>query len=299
MVDQELHGEHGSQLTIEDQCKLLKISRAAYYDNKNNDEQRQSKRQEKNRIAVERADIVFNEWLTHEAYGYLKMSMHLRKKGYCWAREKRVRLLYKQLGIEGLRPVFKTTKAGKAPYGKFPYLLRHKIIRYPNQVMATDITYIKTKWGMMYFTAVIDLFSRKILSWRLSNSMAVDFCLECVKEAFDTYGVPAIFNTDCGSQYTSAAFVEQLQSYGVAISMDGIGRCKDNIFVERTWRTLKYEWVFLRDYDCEEDLRRSLGEFVEFFNGERIHQGLEYMTPNEVYEQGMFPENKLICKNIA
>lgn len=299
MVEPELHGKYESVLTIGEQCKLLEISRASYYDNKNNDARRQTKRSERNRIAVERAEIVFNEWLMHEAYGYQKMSIHLRKKGYGWAREKRVRLLYKQLGIEGLRPVFKTTQAGKAPYGKFPYLLRHKVIRYPNQVMATDITYIKTKWGMMYFTAVIDLFSRKILSWRLSDGMAVDFCLECVKEAFDTYGVPAIFNTDCGSQYTSAAFVEQLQFHGVDISMDGIGRCKDNIFVERTWRTLKYEWVFLRDYNCEEDLRRSLGKFVEFFNSERIHQGLDYRTPDEVYELGLFPENKLSGKLVA
>ena len=129
--------------------------------------------------------------------------------------------------------------------------------------------------------------------------MAVDFCLDCVKDAFDTYGVPAIFNTDCDSQYTSAAFVEQLQFYGVDISMDGIGRCKDNIFVERTWRTLKYEWVFLRDYNCEEDLRRSLGKFVEFFNSERIHQGLDYRTPDEVYELGLFPENKLSGKLVA
>ena len=119
--------------------------------------------------------------------------------------------------------------------------------------------FLEGPWGMMYFTAVIDLYSRKILSWRLSDSMKTDFCLECVKDAFEEYGVPAIFNTDCGSQYTSTAFVELQQSHNVEISMDGIGRCKDNIFVERTWRTLKYEWIFLRDYSSAEELRKSLG----------------------------------------
>lgn len=254
---------------------------------------------EETRVMTERAGIVFDEWSTHETYGYQKMSKHLKKHGYEWAGEKCVRLLYERLGLRGLRPAFKTTRAGKAPYGKFPYLLRNKAIRFPNQVMATDITYIKTPWGMMYFTAVIDLFSRKILSWRLSGSMSVDFCLECVREAFDTYGIPAIFNTDCGSQYTSKAFVELLLSYGVEISMDGVGRCKDNIFVERTWRTLKYEWIFLRDYISEEDLRRSLAEFVEFFNKERIHQGLDYMTPDEFYQSGLFPEYNLTCGKVA
>ena len=135
---------------------------------------------EETRVMTERAGIVFDEWSTHETYGYQKMSKHLKKHGYEWAGEKCVRLLYERLGLRGLRSAFKTTRAGKAPYGKFPYLLMNKAIRFPNQVMATDITYIKTPWGMMYFTAVIDLFSRKILSWRLSGSMSVDFCLECV-----------------------------------------------------------------------------------------------------------------------
>ena len=250
-------------------------------------EAKQLRKTEENKIRVERAKKVFDEWLTHETYGYKKMSMHLKTKlGLDWANEKYIRNLYQELGIKGMKPVFKTTRAGKAPYGKFPYLLRNKFISFSNQVMATDITYIKTSWGMMYFTAVIDLYSRKILSWRLSDSMKTDFCLECVKEAFEEYGVPAIFNTDCGSQYTSATFVELLQSYNVEISMDGIGRCKDNIFVERTWRTLKYEWIFLRDYSSAEELRKSLGQFVKFFNSERIHQGLEYKTPDEFYEEG-------------
>ncbi len=276
----------------------MKLSRATYYECRKNEEERLKKRDEENKERLKKAKIVINEWTTHSTYGYKKMSKHLKRLGYNWAGEKLIRNLYKELGIKGQIPVFKTTRSGKAPYGKFPYLLRNKFVAFPNQVMATDITYIKTPWGMMYFTAVIDLYSRKILSWRLSDSMKTDFCIECVREAFEKYGVPAIFNTDCGSQYTSGEFIELLKYYNVEISMDGIGRCKDNIFVERTWRTLKYEWIFLRDYRSKEELRNLLDSFVKFFNKERIHQGLDYKTPDEVYKEGSFP-SAIIKKMVA
>ena len=142
---------------------------------------------------------------------------------------------------------------------------------------------------MVYFTVIIDIKSRKILSWRLSRTMQVGFCLDCAYEAFKTYGVPAIFNTDCGSQYTSKEYVQMLQSYDIQISMDGVGRCRDNIYVERTWRTLKYEWVFLRDYKTFEEFEEGLGGFVKFFNNERIYQGIGYKTLEEVYKAGTFP----------
>ena len=161
-----------------------------------------------------------------------------------------------------------------------------------NEVWATDITYIKIGGRMVYFTAIIDLYSRKILAWRLSETMSVGFCLDALMEAVIRYGIPAIFNTDAGSQYTSVEFTSFLNDLGVLISMDGIGRCKDNIYVERTWRTLKYEWIFLREYQDYDQLKRGLQEFVDFFNYERIHQGLGYQTPDEVYEQGTFPNNK-------
>ena len=239
-----MHDENGVRLSILEQCRILKLSRATYYECCKFEAERQKKKAEENKIRLKRAKTVINEWSTLSTYGYKKMSKHLKRLGYDWAGEKFIRNLYKELGIKGQKPVFKTTRSGKAPYGKFPYLLRNKFIAFPNQVMATDITYIKTPWGMMYFTAVIDLYSRKILSWRLSDCMRTDFCLECVREAFEKHGVPAVFNTDCGSQYTSREFIELLKSYNVEISMDGIGRCKDNIFVERTWRTLKYERFF-------------------------------------------------------
>lgn len=226
----------------------------------------------------------------HSTYGYRKTSYHLQRNEKCaWATERVVRRFYRELLIHGERPLFKTTRSGKRPYGKFPYLLRNRLLRYCNEAWATDITYIKTPEGIVYFTAVIDLFSRKILSWRLSKTMDAGFCLDCVCEAVENYGIPAIFNTDCGSQYTSLEFIELLRSYDIQISMDGVGRCKDNIIVERTWRTLKYEWIFLRDYQSYDELEKGLKEFVCFFNSERLHQSLDYQTPDEVYKAGTFP----------
>lgn len=285
----KINGTDGSTLSILEQCRVLELPRSTYYAKLSSAESRQQRKEEEHRIRTERAEIVLDEWLGHSIYGYKKMSKHLKRLGYDWAGEKMIRILYHELGIKGQKPVFRTTRPGKRPYGKFPYLLRNRTARFVNEIWATDITYISTPNGMMYYTAIIDLFSRKILSWRLSDTMKVDFCIECVREAIERYGLPAIFNTDCGSQYTSGTFVDLLLSYGIRISMDGVGRCKDNIFVERTWRTLKYEWIFLRDYSSEQELRDSLEEFVRFFNNERIHQSLDYNTPDEVYEQGTFP----------
>lgn len=229
-------------------------------------------------------------WAEYPAMGYRKLSLTLMREGHAWATERAVRTLYEALGIKGLSPVFKTTRAARHPYGKYPYLLRHKAILFPNQAWATDITYIRTDGGMLYFTAVIDLFSRKILSWRLSDTMEVGFCLEVAEEAIARYGVPAILNCDQGSQYTSKEFITLLESHGIRISMDGKARCLDNIYVERTWRTLKYEWVFLKDYRTKDEMEEGLGEFVEYFNEKRLHEGLGYQTPNEVYEAGCFPD---------
>ena len=228
----------------------------------------------------------------YNAHGYQKISLELRKKGYAWATERCIRKLYKDLGLKGETPVFKTTRPSKVKYGKYPYLLKHKTIRYVNQVWATDITYLKMPWGMMYFTAVIDIYSRKILSWELSDNMKPEFCLHVVRKAIAKYGVPSIFNTDQGSTYTCKEFIKLLEENSIQISMDGVGRCRDNIYVERTWRTLKYEWVFLRDYYSVEQLNESLGEFVTFFNSMRLHQGLGNMTPDEVYNNGIFSTNE-------
>lgn len=271
------------------QCKLLGIARSSFYYWKEHHEEQERIKQALFAEEKAFAEIVMDAWMLYPTYGYLKMSFYLKGEGHPEATEKRVRRIYKMLGLQGLAPVFKTTRNSKRKEKKFPYLLRDRKISFVNEVWATDVTYIKLPGGMVYFTAVIDLFSRKILSWSLSNTMDTKFCMDCVKEAIAKYGVPAIFNTDCGSQYTSKEFIAMLESYGIRISMDGIGRCLDNIFVERTWRTLKYECIFLHDYNTMTQLSNGLDAFIEFFNNERLHQGLDYQRPNEVYEQGCFP----------
>ena len=283
--------ENSSVLSINEQCSIIGLPRSVYYEKRSSsgDEEKQKAKLEKETEHDKRCDTVLNEWTEYDTYGYIKMSKHLLRQGFSWATEFAIRRIYKELGLHGVSPRFITTRVAKGKHGKYPYLLRNRVIRYVNEVWATDITYIKLGNRMVYFTAVIDLFSRKILAWRLSETMEVGFCLDVVQEAILKYGIPAIFNTDCGSQYTSKEFTSLLEGYGIQVSMDGVGRCKDNIFVERTWRTLKYEWVFLKDYRFLEDLERGLSEFVGFFNNKRIHQSLDYKTPEEVYKEGTFP----------
>ena len=281
-------------LSVSEQCRILGLPRSVYYEKRSRSASDEQSKEEAERKAIHDAqcDRVLEEWTEHSAYWYIKMSRHLLRKGHEWATEHRIRSIYRELGLKGQKPVFITTRAAKGKVSKYPYLLRNRKIRYVNEVWATDITYIKIGGRMVYFTAIIDLYSRKILAWRLSETMSVGFCLDALMEAVIRYGIPAIFNTDAGSQYTSVEFTSFLNDLGVLISMDGIGRCKDNIYVERTWRTLKYEWIFLREYQDYDQLKRGLQEFVDFFNYERIHQGLGYQTPDEVYEQGTFPNNK-------
>jgi len=186
----------------------------------------------------------------------------------------------------GLRAIYagkQTSIPGKG-HKKYPYLLRGKVAWLPNQVWATDITYIRLKGGYVYLVAIIDLYSRKILSWRVSNTMDAEFCVSALEEAIAFWGVPAIFNTDQGSQFTSDAFVDVLETHGIRISMDGKNRALDNIFVERFWRTLKYEDIYLKDYETMSDLKLGLRRYLEFYNAERFHASLDYSTPNEIYD---------------
>lgn len=282
-------------LSIKEQCRVLGVSRAGYYAWLRNKE-KPAPRKDGSDEALEMANVLMDAWTGMPFMGYQKMARELQKAGYEWATEKRIRKLYKQLGLKGLSPRFKTTRSAKHPYGKFPYLLKGRRIRYVNEVWATDITYIKLPGGMVYFTAVIDLYSRKILAWRLSNTMDASFCIECMGEAIEKYGCPAIVNQDQGSQYTSREYIEFLESYGIQISMDGRGSWRDNVIVERSWRTLKYECVFLHDYQTMAQLEQGLNKYIKLFNSKRVHQGLGYQTPDEVYSKGCFPlednENK-------
>jgi putative transposase len=213
-------------------------------------------------------------------YGSRNMTTFLRKDGEVVNR-KRVRRLMRLMGIEAMYPRPRTTWRN-TEHRVFPYLLRGVEIVRPNQVWSTDITYVPMPRGFMYLTAVIDWFSRYVLAWALSNTLEGTFCVETLDEALGR-GTPDIFNTDQGSQFTSAAFTGRLQKSNIAISMDGRGRALDNVFIERLWRSVKYECLYLHGFDTVADLQRGLTEYFAFYNQERFHQSLDNRTPAEVY----------------
>jgi putative transposase len=197
---------------------------------------------------------------------------------------KRVQRLMRLMGIEAIYPKRRTTWPA-AGHKIYPYLLRGVAVTRPNQVWSSDITYLPLRQGFLYLVAVMDWYSRYVLSWRLSNTLTGSFCLEALDTAL-SLSTPEIFNTDQGSQFTAAAFTSRLESRGVAISMDGRGRALDNVFIERLWRSVKYEEVYLRDYADGWEAEENLASYFRFYNHERIHQSLEYRTPAEVYAEG-------------
>ena len=200
----------------------------------------------------------------------------------------RVVTMMRRMGIEAIYRRPNTSKA--TPGNKiYPYLLRGLVIDRPNQVWAMDLTYIPMARGFVYLAAVIDWSTRRVLAWRLSIDLAVDFCLDAVEEAIARLGTPDIFNTDQGSQFTSAAFTGLLAANGIAISMDGKGAWRDNVFVERLWRSVKYEEVYLRAYDSVGHARTSLGRYLDFYNGKRPHSSLDARTPDRAYFDGIGP----------
>jgi putative transposase len=186
------------------------------------------------------------------------------------------------MGLEAIHPKPKTSKPNPA-HKIYPYLLRNLCIDHPNQVWATDISYLPLEKGFMYLVAIMDWHSRKVLSWRVSNTMESDFCVEALKEAIHNFGCPEIFNTDQGSQFTSDKFTGVLKSNDIQISMDGRGRFQDNIFIERLWWTLKYHYFYLRTFDNGSQLRKGLKKWFQYYNQERFHQSLEDWTPDEIY----------------
>lgn len=195
---------------------------------------------------------------------------------------KRVQRLMQLMGIEALHPKTRTTRPD-AKHRVYPYLLRNLEITRCNQVWATDITYIPMRKGFLYLVAVIDWHSRKVLSWKLSNSLDADFCIDALNEALSLHGKPEIFNSDQGCQFTSDSFTDVLKQHQIRISMDGKGRWMDNVFVERLWRSLKYEEVYLKAYDCVADANEGIGRWMEFFNQRRRHASLDRHTPDQVY----------------
>lgn len=238
--------------------------------------------------------LMDDEYTRHPFFGSRRMVRFLRDRGVAVNR-KRVQRLMRQLGLAGMGPGPATSQPHRA-HPVYPYLLRGVAIQRPNQTWSTDITYIRLVHGWGYLVAIMDWYSRKVLTWRLSNTLDSGFCVDCLQEAVRRFGVPEIFNTDQGAQFTSHDFIDALQAHPIRISMDGRGRAADNIFVERLWRTVKYEDIYLKDYESLSEVQIGLQAYFAFYNGERGHQSLGYQTPDAVYATGQGGGAKIIDK---
>ena len=225
--------------------------------------------------------LIDEQFLKTPTWGSRSMRNHLRRLGYRVNR-KRVQRLMRIMGLEPIYPKPRTSRP-HPDHKVYPYLLRDLTIDRPNHVWTADITYIPMRRGFMYLVAVMDWYSRKIVSFRVSNTLDSEFCTEALKQALRRYGKPEIFNTDQGSQFTSRGFVGVLESHGIHVSMDGRGRVQDNIFIERLWWTLKYHYIYLHAFDSGSELRQGLRQWVDFYNQNRPHQALDNLTPDEVY----------------
>lgn len=238
--------------------------------------------------------LLDEEYTRHPFYGSRRMKVFLANCGYTINR-KRIQRLMQQLGLVGMAPGPNTSKPH--PQHKiYPYLLRGVDIIRPNQVWGTDITSIRLPRGFVYLVAIIDWYSRKVLAWRLSNTMDAGFCVDCLEEAIKNYGSPEMFNSDQGSQFTSDAFTGVLIRNSITISMDGRGRALDNIFVERLWRTVKYEEVYLKQHNSVQSLLIGLTQYFQFYNEARWHQSLDYQTPDVVYQTATGGGAKIVDK---
>ena len=264
------------QLTIHRQCELLGLSRSSFY----------YQPAEESPENLELMKLIDRQYTARPFFGSRRMAVWLGGQGHLVNR-KRVQRLMRLMGLEAIYPK-PNLSAPAVGHKVFPYLLRDVVIERPDQVWSTDITYVPLASGFMYLAAVIDWYSRYVLAWRLSNTLDGSFCLEMLDEALGR-GKPEVFNTDQGVQFTAEAWTSRLLSAGVAVSMDGRGRCLDNVFVERLWRSVKYEDIYLRGYSTVPELRGGLGKYFPFYNEERLHQGLDYRTPGEVYRQGRPP----------
>jgi putative transposase len=259
------------QLSIVRQCELVSISRSGFYD-------RPAGETPLNLALMRLIDVQFLEtpW-----YGSRQMARHLRREGYTVGR-KRVRRLMARMGLAPIYQQPRTT-VPHPEHRVYPYLLRDLVIERPNQVWCADLTYIPMRRGFLYLVAVMDWATRKVLSWRVSNTMDVEFCLDALEEALARFGKPEIFNTDQGSQFTSPRFTGVLQEAGIRISMHGRGRWLDNVFIERLWRSLKYECVYLHAFETGSELRAGLARWIGYYNAQRPHSTLAGRTPDEAY----------------
>jgi len=234
---------------------------------------------------MRRIDAIY---LDRPYYGRRRMTVALQREGH-EVNHKHVQRLMRMMGLEGMAPGPHTSRP-HPEHVVYPYLLRGLEVVRPDQVWAADITYIPLAQGWAYLVAILDWFSRAVLAWRLSNTLCTEFCVEALQEALRRHGPPAIFNTDQGAQFTDGDFLAVLKGHGVQISMDGKGRCRDNIFVERLWRSLKYEEVYLNAYGDVREGWEGIGRWLRFYNQERPHQALGYQTPMRVYRTGLIEE---------
>lgn len=259
--------------SIRRQCQLIGLNRSSWYG-----PPAEAGESPDNLALMDRIDALYT---AYPFYGSRKLTAVLKREGYVVNR-KRVQRLMRLMGIQSIAPRPNTSQP-HPQHKVYPYLLRGLPIVRPGQVYSTDITYIRVGRGFAYLVAVIDWYSRKVLSWRLSNTMDTTFCVEALREALMRYGPPEIFNSDQGSQFTSTDFTQVLKDYQVRISMDGKGRALDNIFVERLWRSVKYEEVYAKHYQSMQEAKAGLAAYFRFFNEQRPHQALNNRTPAEVH----------------
>lgn len=259
------------ELPVARQCQILSLARStAYY--------KPQEASEADLAMMRRMDELHLEL---PFAGSRLLRDMLKLEGYSVGR-KHVATLMRKMGITAIYKKPNTSKR-HAAHPVYPYLLRHMTINRPNQVWAADITYLPMKRGFVYLFAVMDWASRKVLSWRISNTLTTDFCVEAVEEAVQRYGAPEIFNTDQGSQFTSLEFTQLLKNHGIQISMDGKGCWRDNVFVERLWKSIKYEDIYLRAYETVSAIKAGVGRYLEFYNGRRPHSSLDANTPDRFY----------------
>ena len=267
------------------QCRLLNLSRSSYY----------YRPQPENELNLRLMELIDRQYTKRPFYGARQMTESLRSQGY-WVNHKRVERLMRKMGIMAIYPKPRTSIKDDN-HKIYLYLLRDLPIIYPNQVWCADITYIRMHHGFLYMVAIMDWFSRYVIAWELSNTLDVHFCLEALSCALKN-NLPEIFNTDRGSQFTSGAFTGLLEQNNVRISMDGRGRFFDNIFIERLWRTVKYEEIYLHDYQDGMEAYIALDKYFRFYNEERFHSSLDYKTPSEVYCVQRSPMENVLTKPI-
>jgi putative transposase len=269
----ELIDPDSPEFSIARQCVLLDLPRSTYY--------YEPAHETPENLALMR--LIDQEYTNHPEKGSRRMAVRLKELGHDVNR-KRVQRLMRLMGLEAIYPKPNLSVPDQS-HKVYPYLLRNVTIARVDQVWSTDITYVPLVSGFMYLAAVIDWYSRYVLAWRLSNTLDGGFCVELLDEAL-SHGRPEIFNTDQGVQFTAAAFTGRLEKAGVQVSMDGKGRCLDNVFVERLWRTVKYEDVYLRNYELVPELNAGLGRFFPYYNESRPHQSLKYRAPGVVWREG-------------